>query len=407
MFQKQTASSNKLVVIQKDNYIISALFEERELVQISIEEAENTAILGNIYIGKVKNIVKNINAAFVQIADQKICYLPLAECTLPIFKNKHTTDTIKPGDELFVQVSKEDVKTKAPVVTTKLNFSGKYLILVHGKSMVGISSKIEDEAEKKRLKTIVTKYLTKQYGFIVRTNACYVKEAILKKEADILIRRYENLLKTGIYHSCFSLIYKTLPAFLCAIRDEYSEYLFEIVTDNLSLHEQIKEYLAAYQIEDFEKLRLNEEFSLDRIYNISTKLSEALKEKVWLKSGATLIIQPTEALTVIDVNTGKAINGRKQVQETFYKINLEAAKEIAKQIRLRNLSGIILIDFINMNSEEYKQELLNTLRNYVKADPIKTTVVDMTALELVELTRKKVRKPLYEQAAIISNTNKS
>ncbi|WP_281352952.1 ribonuclease E/G [Anaerocolumna sedimenticola] len=158
-------------------------------------------------------------------------------------------------------------------------------------------------------------------------------------------------------------------------------------------------YLKSYQKEDLPKLKLYEDklITLGNLYGIRTKLDNALREKVWLKSGGTIIIQPTEALTVIDVNTGKAISGKKKAQDTFYKINMEAAIEIAKQIRLRNLSGIIIIDFIDMDEQEYKNRLMNELEELFKSDPIKTTLVDMTALNLVEVTRKKVRKPLYEQ----------
>ena len=165
------------------------------------------------------------------------------------------------------------------------------------------------------------------------------------------------------------------------------------------MYSEIKEYLETYQKEDLHKLKLYSDpmLPLIKLYGIETKLENALKEKVWLKSGGNLIIQPTEALTVIDVNTSKAVTGKKNVEETFFKLNLEAAKEIAKQIRLRNLSGIIIVDFIDMKKEENKECLLNTLNEYLKQDPVKTMLIDMTALNLVEITRKKIRKPLYEQ----------
>ena len=190
-----------------------------------------------------------------------------------------------------------------------------------------------------------------------------------------------------------------LPAYLCTIRDRDTESLSEIITDDPILYQQIKEYLTCYQPEDLQKLRMPEDssISLDRVYRISLQLNEALQKRVWLKSGGYLVIEPTEALTVIDVNTGKAVTKKKNVQETFFQINVEAAKEIAKQIRLRNISGIIIIDFINMQEEKAREDLLYTLKEFVKQDPVKTTVIDMTALSLVELTRKKERRPLYEQ----------
>lgn len=391
----------RLVIIRLGEQIVSALFSERELVELHLEESEEKSLLGNIYVGKVKNIVKNINAAFVEIADGRMCYLSLAKELNPFRKNSQNRKPgeILQGDEFLVQISKEDVKTKAPVVTTELSLTGKYLVLTRAKTMLGLSSKIENLERRQQLKELIQPYLSEEFGFILRTNAANAADELIVQEANILIKRYQQLLRDGTYQNRFSLIYQTPPAFLCAIRDGYAEGLTEILTDDEEIHKKIQEYLTCFQPEDIRKLRLfsDSSISLDRLYGIRTKLKDALREKVWLKSGGYLVIQPTEALTVIDVNSGKAVSKKKNVQETFFKLNVEAAKVIAKQIRLRNLSGIILIDFINMQEETRKEELLRTLREAVKADPIKTTVVDITALYLVELTRKKVRRPLYEQ----------
>lgn len=390
--------NNKLIITRQNNCIITSLFSDNEMIQVNVDKEEHS-ILGNIYLGKVKNIVKNINAAFVEISEKQMCYLALSELRNPVFADGHVSDTVKIGDELFVQVSKEDVKTKAPVVITCFNLTGKYLVLVHGKPMIGVSAKIDKESRKKQLKKIISDYVTENYGFIVRTNAAFASEQVILSEICQLIALYQNLNQYGIHRTCFSLLHETPPAYLCEIRDGFSEDLYEILTEDKSLYLQIETYLKNFQKEDIGKLRLHtdDSISLERIYGINQKLLEAKKEKVWLKSGGNLIIQPTEALTVIDINSGKAIYGKREMQETFFKVNKEAAKEIAKQIRLRNLSGIIIIDFINMESVENKQKLMELLKEYVKTDPVKTTVVDMTALNLVEITRKKVRKPLYEQ----------
>jgi ribonuclease G len=214
-----------------------------------------------------------------------------------------------------------------------------------------------------------------------------------------LINEYEDIRKYGIHKSRFSLIYQTPPNYICDIRDGYSNKIDEFVTDDPKLYEHIKNYLELYQPEDMDKLRFYEDpiLSLNNLYGISEKVNEAIRPMVWMKSGGTLVIQPTEALTVIDVNTGKAVAGKKKVQETFLKVNREAAVEIAKQIRLRNLSGIIVIDFIDMELKKDKELLMAELEKYLLKDPVKTTLVDMTALGLVEITRKKVRKPLHEQ----------
>ena len=232
-----------------------------------------------------------------------------------------------------------------------------------------------------------------------RTNAAFVEEEKLVSEIERLKEIYNSIRKYGVHKTRFSLIYETPPGYICDIRDGYSDNIDEFVTDDKKLYERIEEYLKQYQPEDLPKLRFYDDnmISLANLYAIREKLDQATKPLVWLKSGGSIVIQPTEAMTVIDVNTGKSIAGKKKVQETFLRINLEAAKEIARQIRLRNISGIIIIDFIDMELEKDNQLLMSTLNSYFKKDPIRTTLVDMPALGLIEVTRMKVRRPLYEQ----------
>lgn len=399
---------NKLVITKKDNVIISAFFEGKDMVQVSLNASEEEGILGNIYLGKVKNIVKNINAAFIEIDDGRMCYYSLGENHYPIMakdQEYHVEDTrlnevkLKIGDELIVQVVKEDIKTKAPVVSSNINFTGKYVALTYGKPAIGVSSKIMEEKERKRLKEIARKYLHNDYGFIIRTNAANVPEERIVAEMQKLMEAYERLRKYGVHQQRFSLLSQTPPNYICDIRDSYTDNVDEFITDDEELYSHMKVYLETYQPEDLTKLRFYKDdlLSLANLYGVHDKLNDAIRPMVWLKSGGSLVIQPTEALTVIDVNTGKAVAGKKKVQETFLKVNREAAKEIAKQIRLRNLSGIIIIDFIDMELQKDKDLLMEDLEGYFKLDPVKTTLVDMTALGLVEVTRKKVRKPLHEQ----------
>lgn len=388
----------KLIIKKMKQNIVSALYEDGQMIQVNVDPIEEVSLFGNIYVGKVKNIVKNINAAFVEIEEKKMCYLSLAEANSPIYASK-PNEKICIGDEFLVQISKEDVKTKAPVCTTNLSFTGKYVVLVHKKGRVGISSKIEDEEERKRLKKVVAPYQSDDYGLVIRTNAMEAEDKLIVEELRSLICDYQRLKEQGIYRSRFSLVYRMPRAYLCAIRDSFSKDINAIITDDSEIYEQMKEYLNQNQQEDLDKLTFyqDQQLPLDKLYSMEHKLANALKEKVWLDCGGYLVIQPTEALTVIDVNTGKAVTKKKQVQETFLNVNLEAAKEIAKQIRLRNLSGIIIVDFIDMESSKDKLLLMSTLESFLKTDPIRTTLVDMTALNLVEITRKKVRKPLLEQ----------
>lgn len=382
---------------QEQERVLSAFYEDGKAVELSCFGREEKQLLGSIYIGKVKNIVKNIEAAFIEIEDGLLCYYSLREKEDPIYIKEKKGCKLSPGDELLVQVCRDAVKTKAPTVTCNLNFPGKYLVLTTGKKQLGLSSKLSSE-EKERLRKIAQPFLTGEFGVIVRTNGARASKEVLEEEFERLSRSCHRVLTTGKHQSCFSRVYQEPPAYTAAIRNINKEQLLEIVTDDSEIYEVLSRYLAEYQPEDQEKLHFyqDESLSLDRLYGITTAFQSALQERVWLKSGAYLIIQPTEALTVIDVNTGK-YDGHKKLQETFLRINLEAAREIARQLRLRNLSGIIVVDFIDMEEDGDREKLIELLEHEIKKDPIKTVLVDMTPLGLVELTRKKVRKTLKEQ----------
>ncbi|MBS6395615.1 MAG: ribonuclease E/G [Clostridiales bacterium] len=356
------------------------------------------SILGNIYVGKVRNIVKNIQAAFVEIEDGILCYLPLEDIKSPIYTKPKKQERLVEGDELLVQVSREAVKTKAPSVTTNLSLTGKYLVLTTGNRKIGFSSKLKTE-EKELLKELVQNWELPDAGLILRTNAADAGQKELDREYAKLLGQYRFLTEQAVYRSVHSCVLAARPHYLSSILGSRSESLREILTDDACLFRQIKSFLEEEMPEDTEKLRLYEDrqLPLKALYRMEKGLSDALSSRVWLKSGAYLIIQPTEALTVIDVNTGKYTAGKNK-QETIRKINQEAAREIAVQLRLRNLSGIILIDFVDMNTPDEKQHLLELMQAQLRRDPMKAAAVDMTALGLMELTRKKEKKTLSEQA---------
>lgn len=383
---------------EEQELIVSAYYEDGKAVELSCFCPEETELLGSIYIGKVKNIVKNIEAAFIEIEGGILCYYSLREQEEPFYIKEKKGSRLSPGDELLVQVNREAVKTKAPAVTCNLNFPGKYLVLTTGEKKLGLSSKLSKE-EKERLRVIAEPFLTGEFGVIVRTNAAQAPEELLREEFERLSSICRKVLTAGKHQSCFSRVYREPPAYAAGIRSLKKESLSRIITDDLEIYETLSEYLLTYQPEDRGKLRFYTEESpdLNRLYKVASSLKAALQERVWLKSGAYLIIQPTEALTVIDVNTGK-YDGRGKSRETFLRINLEAARETARQLRLRNLSGIIVVDFIDMEEEADKKALMELLEQELLKDPVKTVLVDMTPLGLVEITRKKVRKTLKEQA---------
>lgn len=378
-------------------YIAAALYQEKKMLEVTLEPAEQQSILGNIYVGRVKNIVKNLNAAFIEIAPGMPCYYPLDEMKQPLFVKKINSPNMVQGDEVVVQVAQESSKSKPPKVTTNLNLSGKYLVLTSENKRIGISRKISEE-KREGLKKHLIFDASEDFGIIVRTNAVSASNEEILEEYKKLKQEYRNIQKIAPYRTVFSCIKESTPEYLHMLQNVNQLWLTSILTDAPELFEKAREYLNAAQPEDLKKLSLYEDpgITLSSLYRLEHHLKEALQEKVWMKSGGYLVIQPTEALTVIDVNSGKSIS-KKQVQEHYLKINLEAAEEIARQLRLRNLSGIIIVDFIDMKSDESRELLMQALSRAVSADPVPVRVVDMTKLNLVELTRKKVRKSLAEQ----------
>lgn len=378
---------------------IVAVKEDGVITQLNVSGRERRSILGNIYIGKVERVQENIRAAFVRVAPETVCYYPLPEHPGDIVLNRRCDGRILPGDELLVQVEKEALKEKLPGVTTNISFTGKYLVLTSGRKELGFSGKLDGEA-KRVLRMWTEPLMDGTFGAIVRTNAKFAQKEELLAEFSYLRERFRRVMECAGSRTCYSVLEETPGDHIQLLRDLSGEELEEIVTDEPAAYEAAAAYLERFQPGEREKLRFYEDplLPLAKLHSLETALTEALREKVWMKSGGFLVIQQTEAFVVIDVNSGKYA-GKKKAQETYRKINLEAAKEIARQLLLRQLSGIILIDFINMQSEDHRQELLHVLQKYCRRDPVKTVVVDMTALNIVEVTRQKVKKSLAEQMA--------
>lgn len=373
---------------------MTAQFAGKTAVELGLEE--EGSILGNIYIGKVNNIVKNLNSAFVNFADGRTGYYSLTDNPVSAFADGHE-GKLKCGDEIIVQVAKEAVKTKDPVLTGNLNFTGKYAVLTSGKPVIGFSSKIGDKLWKEELRPELEALTEGVVGVIVRTNAYGQRDALLR-ETQSLMETYRSVVEAARYRTCGSLIYEAEPEYLKSLRSCPAGSLEEIITDEPDVYRNLEAYFRLQDGENSCRLRFYEDsmLSLANLYSLEAVMDQACQKRVWLKSGGYLVIEYTEAMVVIDVNTGK-YSGKKNLADTIRMINLEAAKEICRQLRLRNLSGIIMVDFIDMKEEADKILLMDTLRTLVKGDPVKTNVVDMTQLNLVEITRKKEKKPLWEQ----------
>lgn len=391
---------NKLIIANWNGRLLTALVSEQEVLELELDD--DTSILGNIYIGKVSTVVKNLNSAFVDLGDGKTGYYSLTDNPSSIFPDGKL-GKLKAGDEILVQVSKDATRTKDPVLTANLSFAGKYAVVTAKKTGIGFSAKITDKAWKEAVRTKLETLLEQDAGVIVRTNAYGMEEALFQ-EITCLLGQYKRLLKDAQYRVCYSLLYREEPSYIKSLKSCPRASLQEIVTDDPAAYERVKDWLSASQSGERPSLRLYDDpmVSLDRVYALDTAMRQALQKRVWLKSGGYLVIEPTEAMTVIDVNTGK-YSGKKNQEDTIRLINREAAREICHQLRLRNLSGIILIDFIDMKEAEDRASLLEELRNCCMYDPVKTTVVDITKLGLVEMTRRKGKQPLWEQISRLTS----
>lgn len=350
-------------------------------VVVDEDEYSQKPSVGNIYRGKVQNIVSNISAAFVEFSKGQIGYLPLHECD----------KKLKCGDEIIVQIKKAPVKTKQAVLTVYPEIAGESCVITTKNTEKSISQKIQSEEKIQQLKNLLKEYVEEPYGIVLRTKAKNLSNDEIQHECHSLLAKVHECMEQGCYKTCFSTLWRGLPRYREYIQNFQIDKLERIITDDSVIFEKLQneygEKVVYYK---------DESYSLDNLLGISSKLKKAYEKRVWLKSGGNLVIEPTEALTVIDVNTGKAVGGNRNKETTFFKINCEAAVEAARQIRMRNLSGIILIDFIDMKKKENQEELLHVLRTELGKDVIKTTVVDITKLGLVEITRMKKYPPIWE-----------
>ncbi|MBQ7065954.1 MAG: ribonuclease E/G [Lachnospiraceae bacterium] len=406
------AYENKLILTKINNIPMSFYLEGDTLIQTDIAQVDNEGkecgLLNNIYVGKIKNIAQNLNAAFVEYKQGSVGFLSLDKNKSPILLNRPYNGKLSSGDEILIQVEKEPVKTKDAVLTTNLTFSGTYAVLSTEHKKIGFSNKLSNKRKdflKNSLVQIKQEVVDSgnewDFGLILRTNSGTLTEetiSLLKEEIINLIAKKEELLNKAKTRPPFTLLYQDKTFALKRVQDAYVSKIDRIITDDLEIYET----LISTEYKEAVSLYTDEMLSLQALYGLSAKLEEALRKKVWLKSGGYLVIEPTEALTVIDVNSGKCVDKKKR-QEMLFQVNIEAAIEAARQIRLRNLSGIILIDFINLEDKTKEDEFITLLRNKFRNDPVLTTLVDITPLGLVEITRKKVAAPLYEKCKGISD----
>ena len=381
----------------KKHLAYSMLDEKRDFVDFQVFQEEDS-LLNNVFVARVDNIVPNINAAFVRISPKQVCYLPLEDVQAPLYVKKQSElKKLSIGDEIVVQVVKDAIKTKEPVVSTKLTLAGKYCVLTTENTSLGVSKKITGENHLQMSELLGTNVSeqAKEYGFgmIIRTNALEASEEVLLEDINDAINRFINLKEKSVHQTAFAVLEKTEAPYIQKLKSADLTVLDNIYTDEEDIFAEIEGKLPYLKEKGLLKLYKDDKVSLGTLYNFRGSVDKLVEKRVWLKSGANIIIEQLETMTVIDINSGKNISKN---ETAILEINKEAAVEIARQLRLRNISGMIIIDFINMKSKEHMDELVAVLKEQIKKDSVTCTFMDVTKLGLVELTRKKTYKSLKE-----------
>jgi len=384
-----------------------AVLEENKLCEIYYERRGREKLSGNIYAGRVQNILPGMNAAFVDIGLGKNAFLYAGDIAIDTreqqalrdqLENRRIEKLLRPGQMIVVQVVKEPGGSKGPRISGSITLPGRMSVLLPDIRYAGVSKKINGEAERARLHAIA-KGLAEEMGagVIIRTAAENADEAAIRSDYEALLRLWKKIETQASHSAVPGLIQSDGNLALRAVRDMLDEDVLALRTDDEALYHELLAYAQAITPALAERIHLERsEMPLFDVHRVDHQLEDAFARHVWLKSGGSIVIDETEAMTVIDVNTGK-FTGKKSLSETIFRINCEAAEEIARQLRLRDLGGIIIVDFIDMDGPEQKQQLLEMLKAALAKDRNRTSVLGITALGLVEMTRKKLRRPLSKQ----------
>lgn len=388
--------NNRIVITkgqcqQKDFEMLFLLDDHDHPIEIHLNSLHHPSLIGNIYIARVSQVMPQMKAAFLEAGELKFFY-PMEPIESIIFTKKNgNSDRLCQGDELVVQVVRDAIKSKEICVSTNICFSSPYVVLSMGKKKNGVSRKMEG-TKREEWKTFLEQYNNQDYGIVIRTKAKEITALELADDIAKLQKEVQTFSQQVIHKTAGQLIQAAPHPFFAHI-ERLVDQVDEIVTD-------LEEWHLALM--DFErenaKLRFysDDAYPMDKLYSLHGKLENALTTKVFLPSGGYLLMEPTETLTVIDVNSGKNMK-KSNAKDYYFLNNKEAAREVARQLRLRNISGMILIDFINMVDDSLEKELLKILRNEVKEDYAKVNVLDITKLGLVEVTREKKNKSLKQQ----------
>ncbi len=419
----------QLIVNETDHETRVALVEDGTIAELFIKRKNDTDIAGNIYRGRIQRVLPGMQAAFIDIGLEQAAFIyvndvvdwqameiekefieieeePLEEIaelvdideplqgTLPTIRLRPIEDVLTEGQEILVHVAKSPIGTKGARVTMNISLPGRFLVLMPTSEHIGVSRRIESEEERRRLKEIVGRCRQNRFGYIIRTAAEGIGEEKLRREMTFLDHLWETVQEKNKNAHAPALLHKELDACLRAVRDLLTEEVESIVIDSKEGYGSILSFLNQHMpgMTSAVKLYIDPEPIFDA-YNLEGEILRALKRKIWLKSGGYIVIEETEALVAIDVNTGRYV-GKFNLEETIVKTNLEAVKEIAYQIRLRDIGGIIVIDFIDMEKKTNQEKVFAALKDALKRDRSKTHVLPISELGLVQMTRKRIKQSL-------------
>ncbi|MEA4891294.1 MAG: Rne/Rng family ribonuclease [Peptococcaceae bacterium] len=375
--------------------------EDGRLVELYVERERDQRVVGNIYKGIVKNILPGMQAAFVDIGLEKNAFLYVADA-----RTAHGDEAkgieglsvpiqglLKEGQDIMVQISKEPVGTKGARITSQITIPGRFLVLMPTMDNITVSRRITEGEEKRRLLALAQELKPGGMGLIVRTVGEGASREDLIQDRDHLLRIWEGIAQNYEKGGARGLVYQDLALSQRILRDIFSTDVNRLMVNSRQLYNQVVDFIETMEPRLKKKVFVCNMEELFEKYNVDFEMRQALDRKVWMKNGSYLIFDHTEALTVIDVNTGKYV-GSTNLDDTVLRTNVEAAREIARQLRIRNIGGIIIIDFIDMNEETHKRKVLEAFEAELKKDKVRTHILGITALGLVEITRKKVRQSL-------------
>ncbi|MCI0513519.1 Rne/Rng family ribonuclease [candidate division KSB1 bacterium] len=392
-----------------------AILEDERVVELFVEHPESERMVGDIYLGKVANVMKGMQAAFVDIGQPQDAFLHFSDIgeSVPEYSSvvdfdsdgepednegEHISqfdkNSLKEGHEILVQVIKEPISKKGARLTTEISLPGRFLVLVPNKNLIGVSKKITSHREKRRLRKVARMFRPKNFGLIIRTVADSKDEKSLKADLDNLVQTWHKIEKRLAKAQPPSLVHKDMGMASSVIRDLFTNDVSRLVVDSRNLFREIKAYLKDVSPQLLDKIELytNPKPMFDQ-FSIEPEIEKSLARKVWMKSGGYLIFDPTEALVAIDVNSGRFV-GRRDHEQNSLRINLEAAREIARQLRLRDLGGIIVIDFIDMLEERNRKKVYDELKRELKRDRAQSSVAPISDFGLMQLTRERIRPSL-------------